>query len=101
MSSLIVLPTDADWQASNGLFDFVLEFLAGRVSDPAAAERMRAIVDNHFQGLWLNEFGAATQQEIRRLIREELVPAGERQLAEAPGREDALARLRELAELVT
>jgi hypothetical protein len=100
MTSLIHVRPDVDWQVSNGLFDYTLEFLADRLTDPAAAAELRLVVDAHFQSLRLFELAPQIQEEIRRLIRDELLAAGERELPDAGTRDITLARLRELVDLV-
>jgi hypothetical protein len=100
MTSLIQVRPDVDWQVSNGLFDYTVEFLADRLTDPAAAAELRLIVDAHFQVLRLFELAPQVQEEIRRLIRDELLAAGECELPDAGAREIAVAQLRKLVDLV-
>jgi hypothetical protein len=99
MAALIALRPDLDWQASGGLFDWVLEFLASRVSDRSAAERLKEIEDNNLGSLWISEFPTVVQREILTLLRNDLVPAAARDLPDSDRRDDALKSLQELADL--
>ena len=99
MSALINLRPEADWDASSGLFDWVLEFLIPRLSDQEAAARLKEIVDNHLGDLWLSEFPAATQREIVSHLRDGLIEAAERELPESDVKEEAVDHLRELVHM--
>jgi len=99
MAALILVKPDVDWQASSGLFDFAVEFLIPRMSDRAAADWMRTVVDNNLGSLWLTEFSAQTQREVFELWRAGLLEAAERSIPDSPGRASALAKLQELVDL--
>jgi len=99
MSALIKLRPEADWDASSGLFDWVLEFLIPRLGDQEAAARLKEIVDNHLGDLWLSEFSAATQKEIVSHLRDGLIEAAKRDLPDSDVKDEAVEHLRELVRL--
>jgi len=99
MAALILVKPGLDWTASGGLFDFTLEFLISRLSDGKAAEMLQTVVDNNLGSVWLTEFPPATQQEIFRLLRTELIPEATRALPESPAKASALEFLQELVDL--
>jgi len=99
MAALIALSPDVDWETSGGLFDWTLEFLIGRLTDRAAADRLQEIVDNNLGSLWLSEFPLATQQEIVSFLRTDLIPTAVRELPDSDRSDEALDQLRELVEL--
>jgi len=101
MAALIVVRPEVDWQSSGGLFDFVLEFLIPRLADRQAAEWLQTVVDNNLGSVSIAQFPQATQQEIGRLLRTGLVAAAEQELPDADAKTSALARLQELADLVS
>jgi hypothetical protein len=94
MAALIMVRPGRDWQSSGGLFDWTLEYLIPRLSDPATADWLRTVVDENLGNLWIPDLPARTQDEIFALLRTELLAAAERELP-AP----ALEELRELVAL--
>ena len=99
MASLILVKPGLSWTSSGGLFDFTLEFLIPRLSDDKAAEALRTVVNNNLGSVWLTEFPPATQQEIFKLLRTELIPEANRVLPESPAKRPALDLLQQLADL--
>ncbi len=98
MASLILVRPGVDWVASGGLFDFTLEFLIPRLSDPKAAEALQAVVDNNLGSVWLTDFPAATQEEVFLLLRTGLIAEAEGSLPEGPGKAAALDALQKLVD---
>ncbi|HEX8343351.1 MAG TPA: hypothetical protein VF657_01225 [Actinoplanes sp.] len=99
MAALILIKPNVDWTSTGGLFDWTLEFLIARLSDRDTAEWMQTVVDNNLGSIWITEFPAATQDEIFELLRNELIPAAQRELPEGPAKADALDRLQHLVDL--
>jgi hypothetical protein len=97
MAALIMVRPGADWQVTGGLFDWTLEYLIVRLTDPSAAAELRTIVDNNLGSLWIPDLPEKVQQEIYALLADGLVDAAERELPEGPGKASAVDRLRELA----
>jgi hypothetical protein len=100
MAALILVRDDVDWQASNGLFEFVLEYLIPRLSDRATAEWLRTVVDDNLGSIWVPEFPEATQTEVFDLLRSGLIFAAEQELPAGPSKEPAVEQLRELVGLL-
>lgn len=94
MAALIMVRPGRDWQSSGGLFEWTLEYLIPRVSDPSTAEWLRTVVDENLGNLWIPDLPSATQGEIVTLLRSGLLAAAERELPPA-----ALDELRELVAL--
>jgi hypothetical protein len=99
MAGLVVMRPGADWTATGGLFDWVLEFLIDRVSDPDAVERLREVLDNNLGSLWVPDFAEAAQREIIGRLAEELNGAAQRELPEGEHKAAAVHHLGELSSL--
>jgi hypothetical protein len=97
MAGTIEIAPDHRWSSSGWLFDWVVDFLAGEVSDPAVKATMREIVAENLGWLGLDGFDPAVASELRTLIRDRLVPAAEAQLPAMEGRQAAIEALRDLA----
>lgn len=87
------------WTASFGLFDWVVDAVADRVTDPAVAATLREITEHGLGYLDPAELGAAGEAEVLAII-PTLPDVAERELPASPGRADVLAHVRELADLV-
>ncbi|GAA0554873.1 hypothetical protein GCM10010172_41880 [Paractinoplanes ferrugineus] len=94
MAALIMVRPGRDWQSSGGLFDWTLEYLIPRLTDPTTAEWLRTVVEENLGSLWIPDLPYEAQSEIYQLLRADLLRAAERELPEA-----AVAELRELIAL--
>ena len=94
MAALIMVREGRDWQSSNALFDWILEFLIPRVTDEKTADWLRTIVDENLGSLWIPDLPPETQEEIHTLLQGDLIRAAEHDLPPA-----ALDELRELVAL--
>ncbi|GGN61240.1 hypothetical protein GCM10010112_18170 [Actinoplanes lobatus] len=99
MAGLLVLRPDLDWSAGGGLFYWTVDFLADRLSDPEAAAYLREISRENLGSLWLAELPADARAQAVELLRDQLVPAGDRELPGGEGKAAVLDRLRELADM--
>ncbi|GGN58994.1 hypothetical protein GCM10010112_13380 [Actinoplanes lobatus] len=77
MAALLVLGPGIDWPTCGGLFDWTLDFLVARISDPAAIARLREVIDNSPGSVDLTEFSLAARVEVRAQLRDNLVPSGD------------------------
>ena len=97
MAGTIAVAPHNHWSAAGWLFDWTLDFLAGRVTDPKVAAGLREITSENLGWLGLEDFGPGAARELRGLIQQELLTAAEQQLpADLAGRARALALLGEL-----
>jgi hypothetical protein len=99
MTALIQVKPGLDWSASGGLFDWTLEFLSERLSDTETADWLRTVVEDNLGSVWFHEFPPATQEEIARILRSDLLDAARKELPERPGKAGALEKLEELVHL--
>jgi hypothetical protein len=98
MAGTIAVAPQIRWSAAGWLFDWTLEFLAGRVTDPKVATGLREVISENLGWLGLEDFGPGAAQELRALIQQELLTAAHQQLpADLAGRSEALDLLGELA----
>jgi hypothetical protein len=97
MAGTIAVAPDRRWSAAGWLFDWTLEFLAGRVTDPKVAAGLREIISENLGWVGLDDFGSEVAREIRALIQQDLVAAADQQLpADMAGRSEAMELLSEL-----
>jgi len=94
MAALIMVRPGRDWQSSNGLFDWTLEFLIPRLSDEKTADWLRTVVAENLGNLWIPDLPGEAQDEIYATLRSMLLPAAEHELPPP-----AVAQLRELVAL--
>jgi len=87
------------WSASYGLFDWVVDALADRVSDPLVSAVLREISGNGLGYLDPSDLGESGDAEVRALIRG-LPEVADRELPASPGRKDVVQHVRQLATLV-
>ena len=101
MAGTISLSPEKRWSVAGWLFDWTVEFLAGRVAEPEVRASLQEIVDESLGWLGLGDFGAAAEREMRVLLRHEVVDAADAAFgADMAGREAVLGHLRELAAAV-
>jgi hypothetical protein len=75
MAALILLDDGVAQQASGALFDWTLEFLTERITDPLAVDRLRQIVDNNLGSLWFTELAPAVRSAaLEHLVRSSRTP---------------------------
>lgn len=99
MSGTIVFNYRCEWSASSGIFNWVNEFLIGRVAPGPDRETLRLIDEQNFRWLdiaRLTEVGAA---QVLVALRAELVPYSQRNLPDTPYREGALGVIQKLAKI--
>jgi hypothetical protein len=96
---LIRVGDDLDWPVSGALFDWNLEFLAERLDDENARQRLQEIVDYNLGSLWLSEFDKAARRAIVELLRKDLIITAVRDLPTGDHKDAGLEQLRELATL--
>jgi hypothetical protein len=101
MAGLVVVRPGADWTATGGLLDWVIEFLIERVPAPEVVQRLREILDNNLGSLWIPEFSEDAQREIIDKLAGELVDAAQRELPEGQHKAAAVRQLHELASLAS
>ena len=77
MADSILLSDEYSWTASFGVFNWVLEFLAGRVTDVATQDQLRHVVDKHIGVVDVRQLSEQGRQQIMRALREDLVDAAE------------------------
>lgn len=88
------------WSASYGLFDWVVDALADRVDDPAAAAALREITEHGLGYLDPADLGETGQAQVLALI-PTLPEVADRELPPSAARDDVVQHVRELAALVT
>lgn len=102
MSGLIRV-SEADgayWSAAGWLFRWVLGVVTREMSDPGVKASIAEIVENNFGGFYLQEYTKGQQEEIRRVVREELMPVSRKELpADMPSRDAVLGHIQELVDL--
>lgn len=94
MAALIMVRDDRDWQSSNGLFDWTLEYLIPRLSDYKTASLLREIIDENLGNLWIPDLPVEAQEEVYAVLRSGLVSAAVHELPPS-----AVDQLRELVAL--
>lgn len=99
MSGNLVLPDGRCWTASSGVYYWVVDHLAGAVTDPAVAEQFRLASEHGFRTIDLGDLPPAAREEVLALLRGPLLPAVE---ARFPGPDGDsvrrfVAELRDLA----
>jgi hypothetical protein len=94
MAALIMVRPERDWQSSNGLFDWTLEYLIPRLSDHKTAAQLREIVDENLGNLWIPDLPSEAQGEIYDVLRTGVVAAAAHELPPS-----AVDQLRELVAL--
>ncbi|MFI5890914.1 hypothetical protein ACIA5D_12440 [Actinoplanes sp. NPDC051513] len=98
MAGTISLSPEKRWSVAGWLFDWTVEFLAGRVVEPELRASLQEIVDENLGWLGLGDFGPDPEREMRALLRDEVVEAADTAFgADMAGREAALGHLRDLA----
>src|SRR5690242_14772691 len=95
MAALIMVREGRDWQSSNALFDWTLEYLIPRVTDEKTADWLRTIVDENLGSLWIPDLPPEAQEEICTLLRAGLLGTAARELPD----DAAVDQLRELVDL--
>lgn len=81
------------------LIEWVLEYLAPRMRDPAAADWLRTVVDDNLGSVWIPDLSPDARDEIFGLLRGGLLEAAERELPDGPGKAATMDQLRELVGL--
>ena len=99
MAGLLMVRPGAGWTVGGGLFDWTLEFLIERLTDPEAVTLLREIVDADLGSFWLSELSPEARGEVLALLRDQLVEAGEKELPAGDRKPDVIRRLRELADM--
>ncbi|MFJ7217248.1 hypothetical protein [Amycolatopsis sp. NPDC098790] len=99
MSGTLVLPDGRSWTASSGVYYWVLDHLAGAVTDPAAAERFRLASEHGFRTTDLGDLPPSARDEVLALLRGSLLPAAETRFPGPDGEavRKAVAELEETA----
>lgn len=98
MAGTISLGPEQRWSVASWLFDWTVEFLAERVSEPDLRASLKEIVDENLGWLGLADFGGDSEREMRGLLRGGVVEAADRTFDSAmTGREAVIGHLRELA----
>ncbi|WP_433375316.1 hypothetical protein ACQPZX_05705 [Actinoplanes sp. CA-142083] len=98
MAGTISLSPQERWSVAGWLFDWTVEFLAGRVAEPELRASLQEIVDENLGWLGLGDFGPDREREMRGLLRAGVVEAADLTFgADLADREAVLGHLRELA----
>ncbi|GLY42629.1 hypothetical protein Amsp01_086520 [Amycolatopsis sp. NBRC 101858] len=99
MSGNLVLPDGRWWTASSGVYHWVVDHLAGAVTDPAVAERFRQTAEHGFRTLDLGDLPPAACEEVLRVLRDSLLPTVEARFPGPDGEavRESVARSRDLA----
>jgi hypothetical protein len=64
MAKGMTLSDEYHWSASAGLFEWVVEYLLGRVRDPAVRTELREVVDHNLPGVDLSRLPEAGRREV-------------------------------------
>jgi hypothetical protein len=98
MSGTIAVTPDKRWSAAGWLFDWTLEALARDLSDEAARQHLREILDNNLGWLSLDDLPPAARAEALSKITTSLVQEADASLpGSVANRPAVLDLLRELA----
>lgn len=104
MAGAIVIAPDEIWMVSNSPFRWVVDYLADKLSDGPAKEQLKAIADQGFDTLDLDnpdQFTPIDRAKILRMLHERLVPDAERLLPlDLSSRDEYVRALAELADQV-
>jgi hypothetical protein len=101
MAGTIEVGDGVRWSAASWMFDWVVEFLADNVAEPALGEGLREIVDENLGWLGLPDFGEEAEVELRTLLRRRLIDEADRTFSSTmANRQEALDHLRELVGLL-
>jgi hypothetical protein len=99
MSGTIVLAEGTDWTASSGVFNWVIGWLAGMVDDQGTRDELRLIDEQNFRWLNLADLSDIGRRQVLSTLAQEIVHRADEQLPETALRQEALAKVGELAEL--
>ena len=77
MADTLFLSDEYGWTASFGLYNWVLEFLLERVSDPATRQELQTVHDTELGAVDVRQLPDGGRAEIMRALREDLVAAAE------------------------
>lgn len=97
MAGTIALAPQGRWSVAGWLFDWTVDFLAERVTDPQLQSDLREIVSEHLGWLGLGDYGPEAERELRALLDQRLVDAAEAQFgATWRERDEAVDLVRQL-----
>jgi hypothetical protein len=97
MAGTIALAPQGRWSVAGWLFDWTVDFLAERVTEPQLRSDLRDIVSQHLGWLGLGDYGPEAEGELRALLDQRLVDAAEAEFAPTlRQRDDAVDLLRQL-----
>jgi hypothetical protein len=99
MSGTIVFGEGSDWSASSGIFNWVVDYLANTVDDQPTRDALRVIDEQNFRWLNLADLSDVGRQQVLSKLAQEIAAYSDEQLPEAAQRQDAAAKIEELAEL--
>jgi hypothetical protein len=99
MSGTIVFDEKRDWSVSSGIFNWVIEFLAGTVKDEPTRNELRLIEEQNFRWLDLANLSEEGKHDVLAALKDHLVPHADAHFPDSLYREGALEVIRELAGL--
>ena len=99
MAGTIALAPQGRWSVAGWLFDWTVDFLADRVTEPQLRSDLREIVSEHLGWLGLGDYGPEVERELRALLDQRLIDAAEAEFAPTVQRRDEAVDL--LRQLVT
>ena len=99
MSGTIVLGAGTDWSASSGVFNLVIDYLARTVDDQMTRDALRVIDEQNLRLLTLADLSDVGRRQVLSKLGQEIVTYAIEQLPATPQRQDAIAKVGELAEL--
>ncbi len=76
----IFFPDGRSWSATFGIFEWVLEFTATRISDRETIERLQLIVDVRLTALVLDALSADGRSQVVTVLRDDLPTAVDTEL---------------------
>jgi hypothetical protein len=77
MAGTIALAPQGRWSVAGWLFDWTVDFLAERVTEPQLQSDLRVIVSERLGWLGLADYGPEAERELRALLDQRLIAAAE------------------------
>jgi hypothetical protein len=99
MSGTIVFGGGVEWTASSGVFNRVIDHLVNTVADQSARDDLSLIGEQNFRWLDLADLSDSGRREVLSELTADIVALSGEHLPFTDRRQDAMAKLTELADL--
>lgn len=99
MSGPIVFGGGTEWTASSGVFNWVVDHLANTVADQPTRDDLRLIAEQNFRWLDLADLSDTGRRAVLAELAANMVAHSGEHLPVAAARQDAMAKLAQLADL--